>query len=100
MRGRKVSRHPSKRTDQEFYSGLHIKDALGAADRTRPFPRAALHPIAEVTLDTPLDDTMTAMRAAGTHLAAVTGNKGTVIGFVTMEDVLEELVGPTSDAAA
>ncbi|MER7468596.1 hypothetical protein [Streptomyces sp. NPDC097981] len=33
---------------------------------------------------------MTAMRAAGTHLAAVTGNKGTVIGFVTMEDLLEE----------
>ncbi|WP_149183026.1 hemolysin family protein [Streptomyces sp. TRM49041] len=78
---------------------LHIKDALGAADRTKPFPRAALHPVTKVALDTPLDDTMTAMRAAGTHLAAVTGNKGTVIGFVTMEDVLEELVGPTPDTA-
>ncbi len=74
---------------------LHIKDALGAADRTKPFPRSTLHPVTKVALDTPLDDTMTAMRAAGTHLAAVTGNKGTVIGFVTMEDVLEELVGPT-----
>ncbi|OII64637.1 hypothetical protein BJP40_20090 [Streptomyces sp. CC53] len=73
---------------------LHIKDALGAADRTKPFPRNTLHPVTKVALDTPLDDTMTAMRAAGTHLAAVTGNKGTVIGFVTMEDVLEELVGP------
>ncbi|MFF8386869.1 hemolysin family protein [Streptomyces kanasensis] len=73
---------------------LHIKDALGVADRTKPFPRGALHPMTKVALDTPLDDTMTAMRAAGTHLAAVTGNKGTVIGFVTMEDVLEELVGP------
>ena len=28
------------------------------------------------------------MRAAGTHLAAVTGDQGQVIGFVTMEDVL------------
>lgn len=36
---------------------------------------------------------MTAMRADGTHLAAVTGGKGAVLGFVTMEDVLEELVG-------
>ncbi|MFF3249135.1 hemolysin family protein [Streptomyces sp. NPDC002870] len=72
---------------------LHIKDALGAADRTQPFPRSTLHPITKVALDTPLDDTMTAMRAAGTHLAAVTGNKGTVLGFVTMEDVLDELVG-------
>ncbi len=78
---------------------LHIKDALGAADRTKPFPRTTLHPVTKVALDTPLDDTMTAMRAAGTHLAAVTGNKGTVIGFVTMEDVLEELVGPTPDTA-
>ncbi|WP_228974442.1 hemolysin family protein [Streptomyces sp. DH12] len=77
---------------------LHIKDALGVADRTKPFPRGALHPMTKVALDTPLDDTMTAMRAAGTHLAAVTGNKGTVIGFVTMEDVLEELVGPAPAA--
>ncbi|HET6358130.1 hemolysin family protein [Streptomyces sp.] len=76
---------------------LHIKDALGAADGTQPFPRTSLHPITEVAIDTPLDDTMTAMRAAGTHLAAVTGNKGTVIGFVTMEDVLEELVGTAHD---
>ncbi|GFH37495.1 hemolysin family protein [Streptomyces pacificus] len=77
---------------------LHIKDALGAADRTKPFPRTALHPIIKVAIDSPLDDTLTAMRGAGTHLAAVTGSKGTVIGFVTMEDVLEELVGPAPDA--
>ncbi|MFI1398019.1 hemolysin family protein [Streptomyces sp. NPDC020681] len=79
---------------------LHIKDALGAADRTQPFPRTSLHPITKVAIDTPLDDTMTAMRAAGTHLAAVTGNKDTVIGFVTMEDVLEELVGTAHDPSA
>ncbi len=67
--------------------------SLGLIDRTSPFPRSALHAITKVSPDTPLDDTMTAMRAAGTHLAAVTGSKGTVLGFVTMEDVLEELVG-------
>ncbi len=49
-----------------------------------------------VQIDTPLDDALTAMRAGGTHLAAVTGDKGTVIGLVTMEDVLSELVGPTA----
>ncbi|MEU9062500.1 hypothetical protein AB0D13_27480 [Streptomyces sp. NPDC048430] len=38
----------------------------------------------------------TALRAADSHLAAVTGGKGTVLGFVTMEDVLEELVGPAT----
>ncbi|MCC9711717.1 hemolysin family protein [Streptomyces sp. MNU76] len=89
------SRLPVTGPADEVLGYLHIKDALGAAERTRPFPRSALHPVIQVEIDTPLDDTMTAMRAAGTHLAAVTGEKGTVIGFVTMEDVLEELVGPS-----
>ncbi|MFG2417227.1 hemolysin family protein [Streptomyces goshikiensis] len=87
------SRLPVTGPGEEILGYLHIKDALAAADRAAPFPRSALHPITKVFLDTPLDDTMTAMRAAGTHLAAVTGNQGTVIGFVTMEDLLEELVG-------
>ncbi|MFH8370185.1 hemolysin family protein [Streptomyces sp. NPDC018031] len=75
---------------------LHIKDTLGVTERHAPFPRTALHTVTRVRIDTPLDDTLTAMRADGTHLAAVTGDKGTVLGFVTMEDVLSELVGPTS----
>ncbi|MGW7434520.1 hemolysin family protein [Streptomyces sp. NPDC054849] len=82
-------------SSQEILGYLHIKDALAASDRTRPFPRAAMRPVIQVTHDTPLDDTMTAMRAAGTHLAAVTHADSTVIGFVTMEDLLEELVGTT-----
>ncbi|GAU70778.1 hypothetical protein SSP35_22_00820 [Streptomyces sp. NBRC 110611] len=91
------SRLPVTGPGDEVLGYLHIKDALGMAERTQPFPRTALHTVIQVALDTPLDDTMTAMRAAGTHLAAVTGDKGTVIGFVTMEDVLEELVGAASD---
>ncbi|MGY0020864.1 hemolysin family protein [Streptomyces sp. YJ-C3] len=79
---------------------LHIKDTLGRADRDLPFPRAALHPLTRVRIDTPLDDTLTALRAQGSHLAAVVGDKGTVIGFVTMEDVLSELVGPAAPAPA
>ncbi|MEV7991910.1 hemolysin family protein [Streptomyces sp. NPDC086077] len=73
---------------------LHIKDTLGVTDRDRPFPREALHRVTRVRIDTPLDDTLTALRADGSHLAAVTGEKGAVLGFVTMEDVLSELVGP------
>ncbi|MGW6940115.1 hemolysin family protein [Streptomyces xanthophaeus] len=77
----------------EIMGFLHIKDALGVADRAAPFPPSALHTVTQVGRDTPLDDTMNAMRAAGTHLAAVTDDSASVIGFVTMEDVLEELVG-------
>ncbi|MGW1887148.1 hemolysin family protein [Streptomyces sp. NPDC001970] len=75
---------------------LHIKDTLGVTDRDKPFPRTSLHAVTRVRIDTPLDDTLTALRAAGGHLAAVTGDGATVLGFVTMEDVLEELVGPAA----
>ncbi|MFE7581951.1 hemolysin family protein [Streptomyces gardneri] len=75
---------------------LHIKDTLGVTDRDRPFPRAALHAVTRVGVDTPLDDTLTALRAADSHLAAVTGAGGAVLGYVTMEDVLDELVGPAA----
>ncbi|MEU8778089.1 hemolysin family protein [Streptomyces sp. NPDC048606] len=77
----------------EVMGFLHIKDALGVSDRTAPFPADRLHTVTAVPETTPLDDTMDAMRDAGTHLAAVTDAAGAVIGFVTMEDVLEELVG-------
>ncbi|MCX4696491.1 hemolysin family protein [Streptomyces sp. NBC_01408] len=95
---RGFSRLPVTGPSQEILGYLHIKDALAAPDRTTPFPRAAMRPVIKVTHDTPLDDTMTAMRAAGTHLAAVTHADSTVIGFVTMEDLLEELVGTDHDA--
>jgi CBS domain containing-hemolysin-like protein len=78
---------------------LHIKDTLGITERDRPFPRSALHRVTRVRIDTPLDDTLTALRAEDSHLAAVTGETGTVLGFVTMEDVLTELVGPAPVAS-
>ncbi|MER6168572.1 hemolysin family protein [Streptomyces violaceorubidus] len=79
---------------------LHIKDTLGLTDRESPFPRTALHRVTRVRIDTPLDDTLTALRAEDSHLAAVTGETGSVLGFVTMEDVLTELVGPTTPVAS
>ncbi|MFI7276606.1 hemolysin family protein [Streptomyces sp. NPDC049879] len=79
---------------------LHVKDSLEAQGRDRPFPREALHPVIRIAPNTPLDDALTAMRAASTHLAAVTSDKGALLGFVTMEDVLTELVGPPTTPAA
>lgn len=75
---------------------LHIKDSLGVLDRDRPFPREALHPVVRIRLDTALDDALTAMRAAVTHLAVVISDRGALLGYVTMEDVLAELVGPVA----
>ncbi|MFI9611940.1 hemolysin family protein [Streptomyces sp. NPDC052023] len=88
------SRFPVTGPNGSLLGYLHIKDTLGVTDRDRPFPRESVHRVTRVRIDTPLDDTLTALRADGSHLAAVTGEKGAVLGFVTMDDVLSELVGP------
>ncbi|GGT16200.1 hemolysin family protein [Streptomyces chromofuscus] len=93
------SRFPVTGPNGSLLGYLHIKDTLGVTDRDRPFPREALHRVTRVRIDTPLDDTLTALRADGSHLAAVTGATGHVLGFVTMEDVLSELVGPAPASA-
>ncbi|MDT0308849.1 hemolysin family protein [Streptomyces sp. DSM 44917] len=90
------SRFPVTGPGSTVLGFLHVKDALGAAHRDRPFPRNALHPVVRVRPETPLDDALTAMRSRVTHLAAVTGPSGALLGFVTMEDVLSELVGPAA----
>ncbi|MFJ4978167.1 hemolysin family protein [Streptomyces coeruleorubidus] len=94
------SRFPVAGPDGTVLGYLHIKDTLGVTDRDAPFPRTTLHKVTQVRIDTPLDDTLTALRAEGSHLAAVVGEGSKVIGFVTMEDVLSELVGPAAPAAA
>ncbi|MEU6340951.1 hemolysin family protein [Streptomyces sp. NPDC046977] len=94
------SRLPVTGPDGDALGFLHIKDTLGVTDRDRPFPRAALRPVIRLRSTTPLDDVLSALRSAGTHLAAVTDADGALLGYVTMEDVLEELVGPAAPAPA
>ncbi|MGD9485485.1 hemolysin family protein [Streptomyces sp. TRM70308] len=87
------SRFPVVQASGAAVGYLHVKDALDAPARDAPFPASALRPIVRVGARTPLDDVLGAMRASGTHLAAVIGDDGRAVGLVTMEDVLRELVG-------
>lgn len=87
------SRFPVMDSEGRILGYLHVKDALDAAPRDAPFPVTALRPIARVRAATPLDDVLTAMRRSRTHLAAVLDEGDRLVGMVTMEDVLRELVG-------
>lgn len=87
------SRFPVVDDGQRVVGYLHVKDALEARPGDLPFALRELRPIARVRADSPLDDVLTAMRASGTHLAAVQGEDGRPAGLVTMEDVLRELFG-------
>ncbi|MET7902861.1 hemolysin family protein [Streptomyces sp. NPDC005355] len=86
------SRFPVVDDSGRILGYLHVKDALDALPRDRPFRPEQLRPIPRVRSQTPLDDVLTAMRDSGTHLAAVIDADGRLEGLVTMEDVLRELV--------
>ncbi|MDX6355699.1 MAG: magnesium and cobalt exporter, family [Streptomyces sp.] len=78
---------------------LHVKDVLDLEDADRPVPQRLWRPIATLRADLPLDDALTAMRRAASHLAAVADSSGRVLGLVALEDVLEMLVGEVRDPA-
>ena len=50
-----------------------------------------------VTVGTPIDEQLAGMSKAKTHIAIVKDNDGTVRGILTVEDILEELVGEIYD---
>jgi CBS domain containing-hemolysin-like protein len=76
---------------------LHLKDVLEAEDPDAPLPMRLWRPVIAVAAALPMDDALTAMRRATAHLAAVTDADGDTLGLVTLEDVLEELVGEMHD---
>jgi len=87
------SRFPVVDEQRRIVGYLHVKDALDASPRDKPFRLRDMRAIARVRESTPLDDVLTAMRRSRTHLAAVIGDDGRMAGLVTMEDVLRELFG-------
>ncbi|MDI5964743.1 hemolysin family protein [Streptomyces sp. SL13] len=94
------SRFPIQGPDGDFLGYLHVKDVLELQDSDeagRPVPARLWRRMATLRGDLPLDDALTAMRRAASHLAAVAGPDGAVLGLVALEDVLEVLVGEVHD---
>jgi CBS domain containing-hemolysin-like protein len=54
-------------------------------------------PLAHVSESARIDEVLREMREARVHLALVHDEHGTVVGLLTMEDILEELVGEIED---
>ncbi|PHX39215.1 hypothetical protein AO284_10470, partial [Pseudomonas sp. NZIPFR-PS2] len=86
----------------EFVGLLHIKDLLlelaaldhipesfNLAELTRPLERVSRH--------MPLSQLLEQFRKGGAHFALVEEADGKIIGYLTMEDVLEVLVGDIQD---
>ncbi|MFF4348547.1 hemolysin family protein [Streptomyces sp. NPDC001530] len=78
---------------------LHVKDVLDLEDSDRAVPQQIWRPMTTLRSELPLDDALTVMRRAATHLAQVADASGKVLGLVALEDVLELLVGEVRDPA-
>ncbi|MFD9128439.1 hemolysin family protein [Kitasatospora sp. NPDC059571] len=76
---------------------LHLKDVLDVEDPDAPMPDRLRRPVTVLRDVLPLDDALGAMRRAAAHMAAVVDADGRQLGVVTLEDVLEELVGEVHD---
>ena len=93
------SRFPVQAADGALTGYVHIKDLLDAVQEHRelPIPAARIRALPVIRADEPLRQALTAMQDSGAHLGAATDESGAVVGIVTLEDMLEELVGQIRD---
>jgi CBS domain containing-hemolysin-like protein len=90
--------------------GESVDDVLGllyfkdVARRTHADPDAADTPVVELMREAtfvpeskPVDDLLSEMQAARTHLVIIVDEYGGTAGLVTIEDILEEIVGEITD---
>ena len=80
---------------------IHLKDVFtwlqtGAAPETFPLGQM-LRPVLDVTEQTTIEVVFAQMRTRRIHLAIVFDEYGTTAGMVTLEDVVEEIVGEVQD---
>lgn len=72
---------------------IHESSKSAAKDKAHTTLRKAVF----IPESMPVDDLLKAMQANATHIAIVIDEYGGVAGLVTMEDVIEELVGEIAD---
>jgi len=99
IRANKFSRFPVYQRDPERIVGIldnrsWIKAHLAGGNvSVRKLMRKAMYAPAEMGIDELLDK----MTQGRTHMCVVTGENSTALGIITVEDILEELVGEIMD---
>ncbi|MBC2681520.1 hemolysin family protein [Corynebacterium anserum] len=100
------SRFPVTDSTGNWVGYIHVKDVLDnlvmssdpAIDEAqKPLDAADVRPLITVKLDENFDLAMRAMRQSSSHIAAVIDESNDTVGMVTLEDIIEELVGTVRD---
>jgi CBS domain containing-hemolysin-like protein len=103
VRGQQHTRYPLAEGSADNVIGMiHIKDFItltveGAAERTGSVLQSIKRPVLFVPERASIDALLRTIQATHTLMAIVVDEYGGVAGVVTLEDVLEELVGEIRD---
>lgn len=102
IRRHKYSRYPVQDEHGHFVGMVHIKDLLLALGEQPERPERIdleplLRPLEHVARHSPLSDLLERFRQGNTHFALIEEADGKVVGYLTMEDALEVLVGDIQD---
>jgi len=92
------SRFPVVDPDGRFTGFVHIKDMLDVVDDPDAVVNAsAVRRLPRLPAAMPLPEALSRLRQDNSHLALLTGDGGAVCGMVTLEDLVEDLVGTVRD---
>ncbi len=101
MRTARYSRYPVLRHADDLLplGVVHIKDVL-LAGHERNDLAGLVRPYLTTTEQSPLESLLSEMQRRRIHVAIVTNAAGTWTGFITMEDIIEEIIGTVEDEFA
>lgn len=98
IREKRFSRYPLCEHGLESIIGfVHVKDLLFREGEGEPDLRKKRRDLLEVPEAEPLERLLKVMPDKGQHLALVKDGSGQVAGLLTLEDIIEELVGEIRD---
>ena len=87
-----------RETFDDVIGFIHVKDVLApVADRRPARLERLLRKVLYVAPSLPILDLLVQMRQARTHIAMVVDEFGGIDGLVTIEDLIEEIVGEIED---
>jgi CBS domain containing-hemolysin-like protein len=94
------SRIPAYENDIDSITGfVHVRDMFEVDEEQRTVRkvRDIMRPIRTVPESKPVNDLLREMQEEGSHMAAVVDEYGSTAGIVTLEDMVEEIVGEIHD---
>jgi CBS domain containing-hemolysin-like protein len=92
------SRFPIIDVNGRFLGYLHIKDVLSLGDDPQAVVEVTrVRPLPHFPESLSVPEALSRMRRSNSHLALVTGQDGTVVAMVALEDVVRDLVGTVRD---